>query len=138
MAFMEWSREFETGVEHIDNDHQTLFAFVNDLHDKYVEGEGDAAIEATLAGLVNYVNVHFAREEAYMKELNYPDLAIHRKMHGSLADQVLEMRTQFRDDPAQVDCAELLAFLKNWLTNHILLTDMDYVEHARRKDAGSA
>jgi hemerythrin-like metal-binding protein len=66
MPFMEWSDRYATGIEDIDNDHRTLFTFVNDLHDKIADGAADDDVGATLAGLVNYVQVHFEREEMIM------------------------------------------------------------------------
>ncbi|PPR70642.1 MAG: hypothetical protein CFH05_01696 [Alphaproteobacteria bacterium MarineAlpha3_Bin4] len=40
---MEWSDKFETGMEHLDKDHRTLFMIVNSLHDIVAVEEGHEA-----------------------------------------------------------------------------------------------
>ena len=40
---MEWSDKFETGMEHLDKDHRTLFMIVNSLHDIVAAEEGHEA-----------------------------------------------------------------------------------------------
>ena len=37
---MEWSNNFEIGMEHIDKDHRMLFIIVNSLHDMVAVEEG--------------------------------------------------------------------------------------------------
>jgi len=132
MAYMEWSDKFETGLQDIDNDHQALFMFVNDLDDKVAEGEGDEAIGSTLAGLLRYIEVHFAREEGFMLAVDYPELDHHREQHGKLTEEVIVLKAQFDADPVQLDPDDLLAFLKDWLENHILHSDLKFVPYAVR------
>jgi hemerythrin len=127
MAFMEWSEDYVTGITDIDNDHQTLFMFVNDLHDKITTGAGNEDIGETLAGLVNYVGVHFTREEQFMTEAGYSDLEDHAEAHRRLSARVFALKDQFETAPRDFDSAAFLEFLKGWLTGHILYTDMDYV-----------
>lgn len=127
MPFMEWSEEYATGIADIDNDHQALFMFVNDLHDKISEDAGNDSITETLAGLVNYVNVHFVREENFMEDAGYEDLEDHAEAHRRLSARVFALKEQFDEAPEDFDREAFLEFLKGWLTGHILYTDMDYV-----------
>lgn len=127
MPFMEWSDDYATGIADIDNDHLILFTFVNDLHDRVAAGEGAERIAETLDGLVNYVNVHFVREEDIMDQAGYADLSEHAESHRRLSARVFALKEAFEQSPDDVDTGALLEFLKGWLTGHILYTDMDYV-----------
>jgi len=131
MPFMEWSEQYATGIVDIDNDHRTLFTFVNDLHDKVESGADDDAVATTLAGLVNYVGVHFEREENFMAAAGYEDLEDHVASHHRLAARVMAQKEQFDADPENFNREALLEFLRGWLTGHILYTDMDYVPALR-------
>lgn len=136
MPFMEWSDVYATGIKDIDNDHQALFMFVNDLHDKIAEGASTDDIAETLAGLTNYVNVHFVREENFMDDAGYDDLEDHAEAHRRLSARVFALKEQFDATPEDFDQAAFLEFLKGWLTGHILYTDMDYVPSMRAANIG--
>ncbi len=138
MPFMEWSEEYATGITDIDNDHKALFMFVNDLHDKVSSGADVDEIATTLAGLVNYVNVHFVREENLMAEAGYEDLEDHAEAHRRLSARVFSLKEQFDEQPRAFNREAFLEFLKGWLTGHILYTDMDYVPLLRAAEAARA
>ncbi len=133
MAFMDWDEQYATGIEDIDNDHKALFMFVNDLHDKIAAKAGADAISDTLSGLINYVNVHFVREENLLEGADYPDFDEHAESHRRLSARVFSLQEQYQADPKAFDPEALLEFLKGWLTGHIMYTDMDYVPFLREK-----
>ena len=134
MPFMEWSEDYATGIRDIDNDHQVLFMFVNDLHDKFAAGASDDDVATTLAGLANYVNVHFVREEEFMADAGYEDLEDHAEAHRRLSARVFSLKEQFDTNPSGFNREGFLEFLKGWLTGHILYTDMDYVPALKGND----
>ncbi len=127
MPFMEWREEYATGIEDIDNDHITLFTFVNELHDQVSKQADRETVADTLEGLVNYVNEHFVREENFMAHAGYYDLAEHAESHRRLSARVFSLKEAYDQNPDDFDTGALLEFLKGWLTGHILYTDMDYV-----------
>ncbi len=136
MSFIEWSDDYKVGIAAIDNDHQTLFGLVNRLHDRIKAGDGEDAVGDALDGLIDYIDTHFAREERYMDECGYPGLVAHARKHRDLARTVRSLKTLFEDDPREVENDAILRFLKNWLTNHILKSDMDYVPYVVGKKKG--
>jgi len=136
MAFMPWSDDYLVGIAAIDQDHKTLFLLVNRLHQRIEKGEDEYAIAEALAGLVDYIDTHFAREERYMEECGYPDLVRHARKHRDLARTVHSLKTMFDDDPPALASDEILEFLRDWLTNHILKSDMDYVPYVTGRKKG--
>lgn len=134
--FVQWSDDYLVGIAAIDNDHKTLFALVNRLHDRIKAGDGEDAVGDALDGLVDYIDTHFAREERYMEECGYPDIIPHAQKHRDLARTVHSLKTLFEDDPREIENDAILRFLKNWLTNHILKADMDYVPYVMGEKKG--
>ena len=130
MALIEWSDALEMGVTQVDAEHRRLVDVLNRLHAAMLEGRGRARLATAFEELVEYTNTHFASEERLMEQHAYPGLAEHRHAHAALAAQTVEMKAQFEDGYASIGL-EVLFFLKQWLTKHILKVDRQYVEYLR-------
>ncbi len=130
MAYIDWSDKYRTGNHEIDSDHQSLFMFVNALHDTVSGGSPDIdSMTDLFNGLIRYIELHFDREESLLRKVDYPDLANHCESHTALAERVRAYKAEFDSDPYVLDHGEVLEFLKDWLHNHILKTDMAYVPY---------
>ncbi|MBI3592188.1 MAG: hemerythrin family protein, partial [Nitrospirae bacterium] len=68
---------------------------------------------------------HFANEENMMKTHAYPDYLKHKAEHDNLTKQALDLQKQHKEGKP-VLTIELMTFLKNWLSNHIMGTDKKY------------
>jgi hemerythrin len=126
MPFMEWNPSFSVGVDELDSDHKILIALLNDLYDAVEEGKGLEAVEQTLDGLVVYVSNHFRYEEGLFLHAQYPDYASHKKTHDRLAAEVMDIQTKFKAGPDKTFPHEVLEFLKEWLCQHILVSDKKF------------
>ncbi|MBF0612449.1 MAG: hemerythrin family protein [Magnetococcales bacterium] len=120
MVQMEWSDKLSVGVTLIDEDHKKLVAMVNELFSACFAGVGDEVVTSILAKVIDYTHYHFSREEALLRELNSPDLEKQMKEHSYLIQQV----TAISQQGATALSEEVLLFLRDWLTHHILETDM--------------
>ncbi|MBF0095266.1 MAG: hemerythrin family protein [Alphaproteobacteria bacterium] len=121
---MGWSQALSVGVESIDADHRLLFALMEQL-DGAIEGNEEASVVGSvLLSLAAYTDYHFAREERVMAACGYPGLASHKELHDGLRAGVMAACGRFESDPDAVDLGELQAFLRDWLTRHILDEDM--------------
>ena len=125
--FLVWTQKYATGVDTIDGDHQTLFMMVNALHDTLDHDDASEQLPGLFRHLMEYVDTHFRREEALMEEHDYPLLDEHRDKHRQLAATLESMVAEFEKAPATFPVDDLMDFLKNWLTTHVLKSDMDYV-----------
>ncbi|WP_052000187.1 bacteriohemerythrin [Caenispirillum salinarum] len=135
MPFMTWRDEYSVHHATLDFDHQMLINIINQLFDAMAEKQGHEVVGRTIESLERYVQVHFAREEKVMRECNYPDFGPHAEGHREIERTVADIRSLWERAPEEVNCAEVMRFLKTWLVNHILKTDMKYapyVEHEGR------
>lgn len=130
MALIEWSDKMSVGVESIDEQHKKLVNMINALNDALVRGEADAVLVKIFDGLAVYTQKHFQYEEQLFAEHGYPMAADHKAEHDALIAQVVELKTKLDAGSAMIGI-ELMKFLKGWLTNHILKSDMAYSAHLR-------
>lgn len=120
---IQWTPALATGVPLLDEQHQTIFRWLAEL-------ESATAEQRTLFGayaitrLQSYVRDHFAAEEALMRAAGYPDLVAHVAEHEAFRRRLAELQVQAMVRDASADT---VAFLRDWLVNHIGKTDMSYV-----------
>jgi hemerythrin len=120
-----WTANLETGIADIDNQHRHLVDIINTLTDSI-----GAATKETLIGAITelkaYAEYHFQAEEGIMETARSPYLPAHRGEHQAFIDQV----TLFDLDVILASdglAADMLYFLRNWLTHHILQEDKKFV-----------
>ena len=126
MPLITWTEALRVGVDSVDTDHKFLISLINQL-DEAIEADQDRdVVGSVLNALLDYTVYHFRREEALMDACAYPELDQHRRAHAQLTDRVRAIRADYLNRPDGVVGADVLAFLKDWLTQHILGTDMEY------------
>lgn len=122
MELMEWSDRFRLGHRRIDSDHRKLIALINQLTEAMSKRAGQQVCGEVLDELVAYFQTHFATEEQLMAAHGYADSITHKAEHAEFVEKVLELKAKF--DAGSVTLSiSLLNFLRDWLTNHILVTD---------------
>lgn len=125
MAYLEWSDALSVNVEEIDEQHKNLVDMLNALHDAHMARAGKEAQREIIASMVGYVASHFKSEEAYMQKYQYPEFLAHKREHDEFAAKALDLQNRV-DNQGLIFTAEILEFLKRWLQDHILGTDMKY------------
>ena len=75
--------------------------------------------------MVEYTKFHFGAEEKLMIEKNYTGLAFQKSEHSAFVKKALEFQKDINSGKLAVSL-DVLNFLKDWLTNHILISDMKY------------
>lgn len=130
MAFFDWDEKYRIGVESIDAQHQYLFELIGNFYEAVRSKELDRAMTETLQGLVEYAHYHFATEEEYMVEHDYPFYKQHRAQHHDFVQKVTDFVTRYQDGKLLIPL-ELANFLKNWLSEHILGSDKRIGEYTK-------
>lgn len=125
MALIQWNSTLSVNITQIDNQHMKLVELVNTLHDRMKEGKGKAALSGILNELTNYTVYHFKTEEDLFRKYNYPQTDAHLKEHDALVQQVVKLKADF-DNGKSVLTLDVMNFLKDWLTLHIMGDDKAY------------
>ena len=134
MGQHKWKQEYSVGIATLDQQHQHLFELVNRLHEFMSAGLSDAIMTTTLGELVAATRQHFLAEEALMTEVNFPALDAHRAEHEKINRAVLKFIGDYEAGEKRFS-VQLLDFMIDWLTTHILTTDMQYSQFLLAKGA---
>jgi len=127
-ARIEWQDSYSVGVPVLDAQHKNLIRLINLLED---EKQKDGMIAFVFDELDAYIREHFRAEEKMMEEAAYPDLEEHKEGHRAFNDWLSSVRIAYDSGGASsfYIAESVIAFLKNWLVSHILVTDMAYRSH---------
>lgn len=124
MTYFEWDDSYSVGIRSIDLQHRELIKLINRLHDLRERG-GD--LLAVLKRLDWYVQHHFSFEESLMRGAGYPRLKEHIKEHREFERWLRTSQTAVRSGLEVREMSAIIQdFLKEWLSKHILVIDMDY------------
>lgn len=133
MALVTWSDKLSVGVQSIDDQHKKLVTLLNQLHDGMMAGKGKDVVGVVLKGLIAYTASHFQYEEDLFARTGYPDAAAHKQVHAELVRKVVEIQKKYETVGPSVLTIQVMNFLKDWLTKHILGDDMRYGPHLTAK-----
>ena len=130
-AFVVWSPQLEIGVPEVDAQHKQLCEYLNALHAAMREGR-QARVGELLELLRNYARNHFRTEEAlFMPIEEYRAKDKHLAQHREFEAKV-DSFTHASGDSTTVSF-DILSFLKNWLLNHIKVTDKAITPFVRKR-----
>ncbi len=114
-----WSDRFSVGHQVMDEHHRYLVSLVNQLIG-LSQSVAPSAIryERVLEELGEYIRLHLLDEERLLASVSYPLLEQHRSQYAHfIAKNKLH----------QLD--EVVAFMHQWLLDHILVHDAKYQEY---------
>jgi hemerythrin len=118
-----WTSALSVGVPDIDGQHAELFRRVDRLHDAMLARDRAEAVRL-LEYLHEYVRVHFALEDALMRDLGYPDHAAHTAEHASFAREVAALERDLAEHGATAALVlRLEREVSGWLQRHVYSTD---------------
>lgn len=122
-----WNDSYATGVEEIDEQHMILVHTLNEASDKLKSDSSLEVLEKITQDLLSYALYHFETEEDLMQQYGYSEndqdnAALHLEQHRSFSETVVKVRDGLKS-AIPIAPNDLIAFLNNWLINHILNTD---------------
>lgn len=121
---MGWSHDLATGVAGIDQQHRELFQHFDRFQQACRQGQGRERLAELLGFLNEYVDVHFADEEALMSRIGFPQAAEHAAAHAAFRRKMAGLAA-FLD--ARGPSIDLLVDTNQkvmlWLLEHIRKSD---------------
>jgi hemerythrin len=110
-------------------------SLINTLREAIANRVGPATAQPILDELADYATGHFAAEEALLEQTQFPALSSHRTEHQEFVEQMGLIQKDVLRTDGRGQALALSVFLNEWLINHIVNTDQQYVDHLSR--AGS-
>jgi len=140
MESFHWDKNFETGIQTVDEQHQHLVKLINQFGNLLAANTlkfGD--IEALFKELAEYALYHFKTEEELIAEIGIDQrhIAHHIDEHQGFLNEVTLMHSGISTE--HPDAAKhLLSFLTHWLAYHILGSDQDMAKQIQEIKQGSS
>ena len=125
----DFTDEYLTGVEMVDEEHKELFRIIGQVHevivDDYRVDKYDDIIYL-VEELRTYTKYHFKDEEEYLESVKYEGLEAQKVAHEMFCARLDEIDLNEIDVHQEEVLEELMAFLTEWLVNHILHMDKKF------------
>jgi hemerythrin len=118
---IQWESIYVTGIQAMDDQHRHFVDLINQMS-AYTDAEIRSEKGRRLVlGILDYAGVHFAAEEALMRQHHYPDIDAHIKEHRVLTEAAATKTVALAagNEPR----AAMVMFLWNWLVSHTNLED---------------
>jgi hemerythrin len=122
-----WEEKYETGFKEVDEQHQSLFNYINDLEEciQYKTFEG-ARIEIILNFFQMFCATHFSLEETCMLRIACPAYEKNKEAHTKFLEYYKKFRVKYKPADNKVELlTEFHGVLIKWLANHIMQIDMN-------------
>ncbi|MFP7753531.1 bacteriohemerythrin [Thermodesulfobacteriota bacterium B35] len=128
-----WKPEYSVGVEEIDAQHRYLFELWLMLDSIRDQEENRRSRRQVILSLLDYVDLHFSTEEGYYRD--HPRYAEHRALHRAFVDRIRAFEQEMEED--RLNLQAMADFLRDWLIDHIVNTDIRYFNDMKEIRAGS-
>lgn len=125
--FFPWKDNYSVTVMEIDNQHKAITEMLNELYDSFMKKEHENKLGEILSRLSDYAVYHFATEEKYFSLFRYSNRIPHIREHNDFTEKIRTFRIEF-DKNSSALTYKLINFLREWLMNHILVSDKEYVK----------
>lgn len=129
---MEWTQDLSVGVDTIDNQHKELFSRINSLVAAIRDHTCKYKIGDIVRFLDEYIMFHFAEEEKYMLQHNYPGYAGHKAHHNAFIANFSELKQELPkleggQKPGSYDLSvETNQVVVDWILDHIAKVDREF------------
>jgi len=125
---MNWDEQLNLGIEEIDEQHKTLVLHVSKFAKAYKSGTGKQAALEILEFLEKYVDEHFATEERYMLQYDYPGYSEHAALHSEFRAKLISYKEEYYSQKglSNYAVAKMLEMTLKWLVEHIKVADKKY------------
>ncbi len=118
-----------------DDQHKKLISLINDVSDAMKARKAAQVIGGILQELSDYTVHHFGNEERAFDKYDYPKKEEHKAQHKIYVDKIAELIERNNKGELGISVS-VLDFLMEWITNHIMKIDMQYVPFFSDKEIG--
>lgn len=118
-----WNRNFETGLEDIDEQHKVLVEILNRLAWHCASDVSRVTVDHVLDELLSYAAYHFRHEEKVWQEALGESKMVtnHHDAHQMFFAQIQALKQSHASEEERL--SQLLDYLTRWLAFHILESD---------------
>jgi hemerythrin-like metal-binding protein len=118
-----WKDSYKLGYATIDAEHEHAFTVAN----AFLAATDQAEQRRVAMQLYQHTRVHFAHEEALMREMNFPDVKQHTERHNLLIGRLNVISTSIAQ--GDVNKQALVTLMTDWAMHHIVQDDAQFAAY---------
>ncbi|KAF0094109.1 MAG: hemerythrin-like metal-binding protein [Puniceicoccaceae bacterium 5H] len=124
---LHWNERYATGHARVDDQHKSLFAYLNDLERLIQRREyASPAVENLIRSLGVYVRIHFACEESCMEIHQCPNPEKNKEQHQIFLREFTAFRDAWRREGPSLERLQMLhRASESWIVQHIFKIDQE-------------
>lgn len=122
MAFVQWRDEYDTGIRKIDRQHREIIDVLNSLYDMQAARKKPRQMQRVFGRLRDYIQGHFATEEAYIVEKGCSGAEEQKREHEYFIDTICSYQKDFLKKKSLAEI-NLFNFVWDWFAHHIMDVD---------------
>ncbi len=120
--------ELKFGIKPVDGEHRILFDLLGKVWELVSEDKLEEAKSVFTDTLLNYAKTHLRHEEEILRRYGYPNAKSHSNIHDKIIEKLESMMPSIRNGTRR-ELEEGVAFVVDWLLNHIDKVDRDYANY---------
>ena len=132
-----WRDDWLLDIDLLDDEHRLMVRLINRL----ANPDEPTPLIQRLDDLIAHLRGHFQVEQAFLREIRYPDMDGHSREHAMQMAEFVDMRRELARTPApsQPPTLELsdLRAIKHWFFNHVVAEDRRYAAFYREAVCGA-
>lgn len=127
MPLCTWDASFALEVGIMNEHHQRLVGLLNAAYDA-IQLNDSHGMTHIVDELLDYATYHFSTEADLMHQCDYPSQASHLEQHGYFFRHIDDLQKRLHAREA-LHNLQIVIFLKDWLMEHILVTDRELADY---------
>jgi len=126
---LDWSESLSMRIPEIDAEHRHFIGLVNELNEAIIERMDNKEIQRRMRAVLDDATMHFAHEEALLKEWGYPEAEEHAQQHAQISAFLNEIMKSVDRGRIEHGWLEAGLEMKRVLVKHLLNDDMKYRDY---------
>jgi hemerythrin-like metal-binding protein len=122
MQPFKWTKAHSVFLPQVDDEHRNLYRLAEELHQAVEAGARAPRIRTAMLALLDAIEEHFAHEERLMKSARCESYEWHKQQHDTARKKGKRFLADYMAGDRDVP-ENFLAFLAQWLRDHLALTD---------------
>jgi len=127
MISLEWNEDMCVGIDKIDAEHKKILSITASIIEAIDNNSNAETIEKHFSALALHTATHFKHEEALMETMGFSELIEHQAGHQQFLEQLPKLKHKLLYSGNAGASEQVCQFLFDWVIEHILISDMDYV-----------
>ncbi len=125
MGTLVWSRRLFTGVDTLDQQHESMLALAQALRRQLTTTSRGGSALPLFERLIAETQFHFAVEESLMRFFAYPRYAEHQAVHETILAEAERLRTEYSRGACLAGW-KTAKFIDDWVVAHIAQSDTHF------------